>query len=51
MLEGFAVICAVGGVLEFSIGIIGGGVLCLIIAAGTGWYDYRIWTKGRRIAA
>jgi hypothetical protein len=41
-------ICAVGGVAECAIGVYAGGVLCLIIAAGTGWFDYRIWTVGRR---
>ena len=43
-----AVICGVGGVLEFSVGIVAGGVLCLIIAVGAGWYDYRIWHPKRR---
>lgn len=43
-----AVICGAGGVLEFSVGIVAGGVLCLIIAVGAGWYDYRIWRPKKR---
>ena len=44
-----AIICAVGTVLEFSVGIPGGAVVCLIVAVGAGWYDYRVWTfKARR---
>jgi len=44
-----AVICAVGAVLELSVGIPGGAVVCLIVAIGAGWYDYRVWTfKARR---
>jgi hypothetical protein len=42
-------ICAVGGVAECAIGVYAGGVLCLIIAAGTGWFDYRIWRRRRPI--
>ena len=42
------VILAVGAVLEFSVGVYAGGVLCLLIAIGTGWYDYRIWRPKRR---
>jgi hypothetical protein len=42
-------ICAVGGVAECAIGVYAGGVLCLIIAAGTGWYDYRIWRRPRPV--
>ncbi len=41
-------ICAAGAVGEFLIGIPGGGVLCLIVAAGSGWYDYRVWTSRSR---
>ena|ERR1700722_14699529 len=44
-----AVICAVGTVLEFSVGIPAGAVVCLIVAIGAGWYDYRVWMfKARR---
>ena len=42
------VILAVGAVLEFSVGVYAGGVLCLLIAIGTGWYDYRIWRPKTR---
>ena len=46
------VICAIGAVLEWGIGVRGGAVLCLVIAAGAGWYDYRIWTRrSRRLIA
>jgi len=47
-----ALICAAGAVGEFLIGIPGGGVLCAVIAAGSGWYDYRVWTRrSRRVIA
>jgi hypothetical protein len=43
-------ICAAGAVGEFLVGIPAGGVLCLIVAVGSGWYDYRVWTfKSRRL--
>ena len=42
-------ICAVGGVAECAIGVYAGGVLCLIIAAGAGWFDYRIWRRRRPV--
>jgi hypothetical protein len=45
-----AVICAVGAVLEWSIGLHAAAVLCLVIAIGSGWYDYRVWRfKTRRL--
>jgi hypothetical protein len=40
---------AVGGVAEFAIGVNAGGVVCLIVAAGAGWYDYRLWRRPRPI--
>jgi hypothetical protein len=43
----WAVIAAgvgVGGVGELTIGNIGGAVVCIVIAALSGWYDYRVWT-------
>jgi hypothetical protein len=44
-----AVICAVGAVAEWRIGLHAAAVLCLVIAVGSGWYDYRVWTfKARR---
>ena len=42
------VICAIGAVLEWGIGVRGGAVLCFVIAVGAGWYDYRIWTRRSR---
>lgn len=41
-------ICAAGAVGEWLIGIRGGAVLCLVIAVGSGWYDYRVWTYRTR---
>jgi hypothetical protein len=39
-----AAITGVGGVAELTIGLVGGAVLCFVIAVATGWYDYRVWT-------
>jgi hypothetical protein len=45
-----AAITGVGGVAELTIGNVGGAVVCFVIAAGSGWYDYRVWTfKARRL--
>jgi hypothetical protein len=45
-----AVICAVGAVLEWTIGLHAAAALCLVIAIGSGWYDYRVWRfKTRRL--
>jgi len=45
-----ALICAAGAVGEWLIGIPGGAVLCLVIAVGSAWYDYRVWTyRSRRL--
>jgi hypothetical protein len=41
-----AVILAVGGVLELTVHNVGGAVVCFVVGAGSGWYDYRVW-KGR----
>ena len=44
-----AVICAAGAVGEWLIGLHAAAVLCLVIAVGAAWYDYRVWTfKARR---
>ena len=44
-----AVICAAGAVGEWLIGLHAAAVLCLVIAIGSAWYDYRVWTfKARR---
>jgi hypothetical protein len=44
-----AVICAVGAVGEWPIGLHTAAVLCLVIAVGAAWYDYRVWKfKARR---
>jgi hypothetical protein len=45
-----ALILGAGGFAELSAGITGGAILCFVLAAGTGWYDYRVWTfKARRL--
>jgi hypothetical protein len=44
------VILMVGGVLELTVHIVGGAVVCFVIGAGSGWYDYRVWRrKARRL--
>jgi hypothetical protein len=44
------VILAIGFVLELTIDLVGGAVVCLGFAVGCGWYDYRIWTyKAKRL--
>jgi len=36
-------------VAEWLIGLHAAAILCLVIAIGSGWYDYRVWTfKARR---
>jgi len=43
-------IVGAGAFAEFNIGNTGGGVLCVLIAIPSGWYDYRVWTfKARRL--
>jgi hypothetical protein len=42
------VICAVGAVGEFLVGIYGGAAVCLVVAVGAGWYDYRVWKRRAR---
>jgi len=45
-----ALICAAGAVGEWLIGIPGGAILCVVIAVGSAWYDYRVWTyRSRRL--
>ena len=42
-------ICAAGAVGEWLIGLHAAAGLCLVIAVGSGWYDYRVWVpRGRR---
>ena len=43
-----AIVCAAGSVGEWLIGVHGGAILCLVIAVGSGWYDYRVWTSRSR---
>jgi hypothetical protein len=43
-----AIACAAGSVGEWLIGVRGGAVLCLVVAVGSGWYDYRVWTSRSR---
>ena len=42
------VICAAGAVGELLVGIYGGAVVCLVVAVGSGWYDYRVWKRRAR---
>jgi len=43
------VICAPGAVGEWLIGLHAAAVLCLLLAIGSAWYDYRVWAfKARR---
>ncbi len=37
-----------GGVAELSIGIIGGAVLCFVLAVLCAWYCYRVWRPRAR---
>jgi hypothetical protein len=41
-------VCAAGSVGEWLIGVHAGAILCLVIAVGSGWYDYRVWTSRSR---
>jgi hypothetical protein len=43
-----AIVCAAGSVGEWLIGVHAGAILCLVIAVGSGWYDYRVWTSRSR---
>jgi hypothetical protein len=38
-----------GGAGELAIGNIGGAVVCIVIAALCGWYDYLVWTRKARV--
>jgi hypothetical protein len=39
-----------GGVAELTIGNVGRAVVCFVVAVGSGWYDYRVWTfKAHRL--
>ena len=42
------VICAAGAVGELLVGVYGGAVVCLVVAVGAGWYDYRVWKRRAR---
>jgi hypothetical protein len=41
-------ICAAGAVGEWLVGLHGAAILCLVIAVGSGWFDFRIWVPRRR---
>ena len=43
-----AVILAAGGVGEVTIGNAGGAILSFVVAAGSAWYDVRVWTSRAR---
>jgi hypothetical protein len=45
-----AAICGAGAVGELTIGNSGGAILCFVVAAGSVWYDVRVWTlRARRL--
>jgi hypothetical protein len=48
MWAAITVICAAGAVAEFLVGVYGGAVVCLVVAVGAGWYDYRVWKRRAR---
>jgi hypothetical protein len=48
MWAAIAVICAAGAVAEVLVGVYGGAVVCLVVAVGAGWYDYRVWKRRAR---
>jgi hypothetical protein len=48
MWAAITVICAAGAVGELLVGVYAGAVVCLIVAAGSGWYDYRVWKRRAR---
>jgi hypothetical protein len=43
------VILGAGGAGEVTIGNAGGAILCFVVAAGTAWYDVRVWTSRARL--
>jgi hypothetical protein len=46
----FAIILAIGTVMEWLTGLHAASIMCFVFAVGCGWYDYRVWTyKARRI--
>ena len=48
MWAAIAVICAAGAVAEVLVGVYAGAVVCLVVAVGAGWYDYRVWKRRAR---
>ncbi|HJY03782.1 MAG TPA: hypothetical protein VJ351_23500 [Streptosporangiaceae bacterium] len=48
MWAAITVICAAGAVAELLVGIYAGAVVCLVVAVGAGWYDYRVWKRRAR---
>ncbi len=45
-----ALICAAGAIGEVTIHNTGGAIVSGVIAVGSGWYDYRVWTlRARRL--
>ena len=48
MWAAITVICAAGAVAEVLVGVYAGAVVCLVVAAGAGWYDYRVWKRRAR---
>ncbi len=44
-----AVILAAGAVGELTIGNGAAAVMCFVFAAGSAWYDFRVWTLRARL--
>jgi len=42
-------ICGAGGIGEVTIGNVGGAIVCFVVAAGSAWYDVRVWTSRARL--
>jgi hypothetical protein len=44
-----AAICAAGGVGELTIGNATAAIMCFVFAAGSAFYDFRVWTLRARL--
>ncbi len=44
-----AIICGIGGILELTISNTGGAIVSFLVAVGSGWYVYRVWTFRARL--
>jgi len=44
-----AIVCGIGGILELTISNTGGAIVSFLVAVGSGWYVYRVWTFRARL--